>query len=104
MGQFGMAAGATWAPGPFWGGIGMETGAIWAPEPLERDRNGSTGPGAGLELPHRAWGNWNGRTDTGPRVLGPVDRAQDPGTVDRDQWTGPMGGPVIWFGCLTKKD
>ena len=37
--------------------------------------------------------DWNGCTGTGPRALGPVDRAQGPGPVDRDQWTkGPRLG------------
>ena len=84
-----MAPGATSAPGPFW--------------PLGRDWYGPR-----RHMSHRAPGaGWNGRTGTGPRALGPVDRAQGPGPVDRDQWTGtsgpgpmgdqwtgPMGGPV----------
>ena len=77
MGRFGMAPGATWAPGPFWGGIGMATGATWHLGPW-----GVNGVAAEVQGP-----------------VGPVDRAQGPGPVDRaqwarDQWTRTSGpGP-----------
>ena len=93
-----MATGATWAPGPFWGGIGMATSATWV----------SLGPRALRLLDHRARDQWTrAREHSTEPMREPVDRDHGGTSVPGPgpcplvhPWslsTGPPMGLVHWY-------